>query len=444
VGGEDPERAGRDDRGPADQGVRLSGEPPPTRDSLERVVREEHHLVLAALARDLGDLELAEDVLQDAIVAAMDAWPGRGVPDRPAAWLLTVARRRAIDVARRDAVGRRKAVEALEAEMRERPDEQDEEETAVPDERLGLIFACCHPALAPEARWALTLRTLGGLTTPQIARAFLVPEATLAQRIVRAKRKIARAGIPLAVPPDHALPERLGDVLAVVYLIYNEGHLATSGDAPLSRELVREAIRLARALDELMPDEPEAAGLLALVLLSDARHATRVDELGVIVPLEEQDRARWDGAAIAEGVAILDRAMRRRRPGPYQLQAAISALHSTAPGLEDTDWRQIVLLYGELERLSPTPVVALNAAVARGMAFGPERGLAELDRLGADPEVMAVLDQYHLWPAARAELLRRAGRARDAHAWFERAAAMAPTTAERAHLERRLRQTGGG
>ena len=406
-------------------------------------MHEEHQLVLAALAREFRDLELAEDALQDAVVLALRVWPERGVPDRPAAWLLTVARRRAIDARRRDAVGREKAAAAAEFDARIRDDADVEpDEAPVPDERLGLIFACCHPALAPEARWALTLRTLGGLSTPQIARAFLVPEATLAQRIVRAKRKIARAGIPLEVPPEAALAERLSDVLSVVYLIFNEGYLGTSGDEPLSRDLTGEAVRLCRALAGLMPDEPEPTGLLALMLLSDARRSTRLSASGAIVPLEEQDRGRWDAEMAREGAALVEAALRRERVGPYQVQGAIAALHVSAPTFAETDWAQIVLLYRELMRLTPTPVVALNAAVATGMAFGPEHGLRALAALAGAPRSSDVLTEYHLWHAANADLRRRAGHGGDALPWYRRAQALAPTAAERAYLARRVAECG--
>jgi RNA polymerase sigma-70 factor, ECF subfamily len=403
--------------------------------AVERAFREESGRVLATLIRHLGgNFELAEDALQDALAAAMTAWPRDGVPANPGAWITVTARRKAIDRIRRERVLADR-VESLQTLMDlERQAEPDPaSESAVPDDRLRLIFTCCHPALAIEARVALTLRTLGGLTTAEIARAFLVPEATMAQRLVRAKRKIGAARIPYRVPPDDALPDRLAGVLAVVYLVFNEGYAAREGDRLVRADLCDEAIRLGRLLAQLMPDDPEALGLLALMLLHDSRRAARTDAGGRFVALPDQDRARWDAGRIEEGTAVLDRALRLRRPGPYQLQAAIAALHATAPDAEHTDWRQIAGLYCKLERIAPSPVIAVNRAVALGMADGPEAGLALLGALAADRRV----DAYQPFHAARAELLRRAGAADDAAAAYARAIELSPNDVERAELERR-------
>jgi RNA polymerase sigma-70 factor (ECF subfamily) len=416
------------------------------RAAVEAAFRAESGRTLAGLIRVLGDFELAEDAVQDAFVAALEHWPRDGVPDNPGAWITTTARRRAIDRLRRARVlADKQAILQAEADAEARVAaggptvDELEAQGVIPDDRLRLIFTCCHPALSPEARVALTLRTLGGLTTDEIARAFLVPEVTLAQRLVRAKRKIRDAGIPFRVPPDSLLPERLDSVLAVLYLVYNEGYLASGGDAALRLDLSAEAIRLARLLAELMPDEPEAIGLLALMLLHDARRAARIGPAGELVVLEEQDRSSWDGALIEEGTSLLDRAAAMRRPGPYQVQAAIAAVHDGATSAEGTDWQRIVTLYDLLRELSPTPVVELNRAAALAMAGGPEAGLTEIDRLVADGR----LADYYLLHAARADLLRRAGQPEAAAIAYRQALAGTANRAEVVYLERRLAEVGG-
>jgi RNA polymerase sigma-70 factor (ECF subfamily) len=402
---------------------------------IDAVLREEHGVVLASLIRDLGDFDLAEDALQEACVAALETWPRRGTPQRPGAWLLTAARRKAIDRARREAKREDKQAAAFNLAAGDHPSAP-EDGVTIPDERLRLMFTCCHPALADDARVVLTLRTLGGLTTGEIARAFLVSEATMAQRLVRAKVKIKRAGIPYRVPPDHQLPERLDGVLAVLYLVFNEGYSASAGDELVRRDLCAEAIRLTRVLAQLMPDEPEVMGLLALMLLHDARRATRADPGGDLVLLRDQDRSRWDGAQIVEGVSLVDRALRRAfgHPGPYALQGAIAALHAEARSADETDWSQIAALYGELARVLPTPVVELNRAVAVSMADGPAAGLAIIEQLDGEP----TMARQHLLHATRGDLLERLGHQADAAAAFERALALAPTAPERAFLGRRL------
>jgi RNA polymerase sigma-70 factor, ECF subfamily len=415
--------------------------PAPTdaRTVVDRLFREESGRAVATLIRLTGDFDLAEEAVQEAFVVALERWPRDGLPANPGAWITITARNRAIDRLRRAKVlaAKQPAIRRqaeFDAELAAVEPDAEDEMSPIADDRLRLVFTCCHPALPIEAQVALTLRTLGGLTTPEIARAFLVPEPTLAQRLVRAKKKIRDAGIPYRVPPDHLLPERLEAVFRVLYLVFNEGYVASSGDALIRRELCAEAIRLGRVLVELMPDEPEALGILALMLLHDARREARVGARGELVLLEDQDRARWDRARIDEGSALVERALRMRRPGPYQVQAAIAAVHDEAGSAAQTDWVQIALLYDRLSELDPSPVVELNRAVAVAMVDGPARGLELLDGIEAEGE----LADYHLLHAARADLLRRLDRRSEASVAYRRALDLAGNEAERSFLARRL------
>jgi RNA polymerase sigma-70 factor (ECF subfamily) len=398
--------------------------------TVEQVFREESGRAVASLIRLFGDIDIAEEAVQDAFLVAAESWPAAGVPPNPGGWIVTTARNRAIDRFRRESSRYDRYVQAARAE----PDDEEIEVDPLSDDRLRLIFTCCHPALAPTAQVALTLRLLGGLQTPEIARAFLVPEATMAQRIVRAKNKIRAANIPYRIPDDAELTDRLRPVLSVVYLIFNEGYTASSGAALTRDDLCAEAIRLARLLVELMPDEAEVRGLLALLLLTHSRRLARTAPDGSLVLLPDQDRTRWDRALIDEGHALVRACLRRNQPGPYQIQAAVNAVHADARRAEDTDWRQILALYDQLLRLAPTPVVALNRAVALAEVSGPAAGLAAIEDLD--------LPEYHLYHAVRADLHARLGCRDEAESAYDAAIGLVTNDAEREHLERKRRALG--
>jgi RNA polymerase sigma-70 factor, ECF subfamily len=410
----------------------------PARETLERVFREEYALIIASLIRRAGSFDLAEESLQEAFSMALLTWERDGTPQKPGAWLTTVAHRKLIDMLRRERMKSDKQSE-LEYELNLPPARVEDEEHEFPDDRLRLIFTCCHPSLSLETQVALTLRTLGGLTTVEVARAFLLPEATLAQRLVRARNKIRIARIPYEVPSLEVLPERLASVRAVVYLIFNEGYSATSGDSLMRRDLSFEAIRLGRLLCQLVPNDPENLGLLALMLLQESRRNARMNESGELVTLEDQDRSRWDRVEIKEGLELVDRALRLKIIGTYQLQAAIAALHAEAPSTATTDWPQIVALYVELMRLNPSAVVALNHAAAVAMCEGVEVGLSLIEAAGANNK----LDGYYAFHASRADLLRRLGRNEEAKLSYARALELTANQVEQKYVRRRLQQLPG-
>jgi len=409
------------------------------RGAAESVFRQEYGRILATLIRISGSFDRAEESMQDAFAAALASWPDRGIPQNPAAWITAAAHRKLIDEARREKtrIEKQDAV-AYEIESAANHTGHDMPDSMhFPDDRLRLIFTCCHPALKPEAQVALTLKTLGGLTTAEIAKAFLVTEPTVSQRIVRAKRKIEEAGIAYEVPPPARLRERLAAVQSVIYLIFNEGYIATSGERLIRTDLCGEAIRLARVLSELLPCEPENLGLLALMLLHDSRRDARVDESGDLIPLDDQNRARWHRGQILEGLAFVEKALRAHSAGTFQLQAAIAAVHAQANTAAETDWPQIAALYGELARIAPSPVVFLNRAVAIAMADGLDKGLALIDELGTSAE----LDSYYLYHAARADILRRMGHRAEAHREYELAIARTANAIELRYLQRRASET---